>query len=282
MKQDRGMEEVGAPAPGRELPHHRPEGEGARAAVAASLRVLLAEDNVTNQLLARRILEKRGYVVVVVENGKAAIEAVERESFDVVLMDVQMPELSGIDATLAIRRREAGTGRHIPIIALTAHVMKSDVETCLVAGMDAFLSKPVRPPDLASALELVLAGAPVRDLKAQPDAAPPAIDRVALLAGTDGDVALLELLVSMFPVEIPALVASVRSAVLGGDAVGLVRAAHRLKGTLGNFAARRAVEATARLEAMGQSGEIALAPAVLADLEREIGRVSEALAQLAA
>jgi two-component system sensor histidine kinase/response regulator len=120
------------------------------------LRILLAEDNPINQKLAVRLLQKQGYAVAVVEDGKEALAALERESFDVVLMDVQMPEMDGLETTGHIRAREQGTGRHVPVIAMTAHAMKGDRERCLQAGMDGYISKPVQPAELFEAIARLL------------------------------------------------------------------------------------------------------------------------------
>jgi two-component system, sensor histidine kinase and response regulator len=119
-------------------------------------RVLLAEDNRVNRMLAVRLLEKRGYVVTVVEDGRAAVAAIEKASFDLVLMDVQMPEMDGFEATTAIRQREKVTGGHIPIIAMTAHALKGDEDLCLAAGMDGYVSKPIRVHELFSKIESVM------------------------------------------------------------------------------------------------------------------------------
>jgi PAS domain S-box-containing protein len=120
-------------------------------------RVLLAEDNTVNQTLAVRLLEKRGYSVIVASDGRAAVEAFEKDQFDVVLMDIQMPGMDGFEATAAIREKEKLTGGHIPIIAMTAHALKGDQERCLSAGMDSYLSKPIRTSELFSRIESVLA-----------------------------------------------------------------------------------------------------------------------------
>ncbi len=117
------------------------------------VKVLLAEDNAVNRKLAKTLLEKRGYTVVVAENGQEALDALEREHVDLVLMDVQMPQLDGLSATRAIRAKEQGTGKHLPIIALTAHAMKGDRERCLEAGADDYLPKPIWTPDLFAAIE---------------------------------------------------------------------------------------------------------------------------------
>ena len=118
----------------------------------ARLRVLLAEDNAVNRMVAVRLLEKRGHTVVAVENGREALHALDREPFDVVMMDVQMPEMDGLEATAAVRAREGVQGGHVPIVALTAHAMKGDRERCLEAGMDAYVSKPVNAEELFATL----------------------------------------------------------------------------------------------------------------------------------
>jgi CheY-like chemotaxis protein len=120
---------------------------------AVSGRTLLAEDNPVNQTVALRLLEKQGYSVTVVSDGRAAVEAVEREHFDLVFMDVEMPLMDGFQATRAIRDNERSEGRHTPIIAMTAHAMKGDQERCLAAGMDYYVTKPIRTAELLAAIE---------------------------------------------------------------------------------------------------------------------------------
>ncbi len=117
------------------------------------LRILLAEDNLVNQRLGERLLQKDGHSVVLAGTGKAALEAWERGAFDLVLMDVQMPEMDGYEATVLIRQKEKKTGGHIPIIAVTAHAMKGDQERCLAAGMDGYVSKPIQPEVLYKTIE---------------------------------------------------------------------------------------------------------------------------------
>jgi CheY-like chemotaxis protein len=120
------------------------------------LRILLVEDNPVNEVLATRVLERRGHEVTVARNGRAALEALEKQTPDLVLMDVQMPEMNGFEATAAIREGELKTGNHLPIIAMTAHAMSGDKERCLAAGMDGYVSKPIRADDLFSVVEQVL------------------------------------------------------------------------------------------------------------------------------
>ena len=144
----------------------RPALEGAPALTRHSLnesrrklRILLAEDNAINQKLAVRLLEKQGHEVTVANDGLEAVAAVGNGEFDVVLMDVQMPNMSGLEAAAAIRALERGTGKHVPIVAMTAHAMKGDREICLAAGMDGYLSKPIKPGQLMEVIAGVVAPA---------------------------------------------------------------------------------------------------------------------------
>jgi two-component system, sensor histidine kinase and response regulator len=121
--------------------------------VLPPLKLLLAEDNMVNQQLARKLLEKRGHTVTIANNGLEAIALLSRQTFDLILMDVQMPEMDGFEATAAIRKKEATTGGHLPIIAMTAHAMKGDEERCLIAGMDAYVTKPIQVPQLLAAMQ---------------------------------------------------------------------------------------------------------------------------------
>jgi CheY-like chemotaxis protein len=125
------------------------------------LRVLLAEDNAVNQKVASRVLEKQGHHVTVAANGRQALAALDQATFDVVLMDVQMPEMDGFETTAAIRARERDTGSHLPIIAMTAHAMQGDRERCIAAGMDNYISKPLNVPELIELLEKFCGAAPV-------------------------------------------------------------------------------------------------------------------------
>jgi CheY-like chemotaxis protein len=120
------------------------------------LRILLAEDNLVNQRLAVGLLEKRGHAVVIAADGKQALSALEREPFDLMFMDVQMPEMGGFEATARIREREMKTGRRLPIIAMTAHAMKGDRERCLASGMDGYISKPIGAAELSQAIDETL------------------------------------------------------------------------------------------------------------------------------
>ncbi|MGH9761118.1 MAG: response regulator, partial [Blastocatellia bacterium] len=157
------------------------------------LRILLAEDSEVNQRLAVRTLEKRGHTVVVAENGVRAVDLFQQESFDLILMDVQMPEMNGFEATQAIRRKEAGTASHIPILAMTARAMKGDQEECISAGMDAYLSKPVRPNELLKVIREMAIRSSQRTgdnhvvVDGQSGPEPQIMDTQALLEIIDGD-----------------------------------------------------------------------------------------------
>src|SRR5262245_3001762 len=196
---------------------------GARRSIAAGaccLRVLLTEDNAVNQKLAVRLLEKRGHFVVVASNGLEALETISREAFDVVLMDVQMPEMDGFEATRRIREREQTTGDHVPIIAMTAHAMKGDRERCLEEGMDGYISKPLRPNELFESVESLAAVARAGSKPAAPpcDEAMPPFDEAIALRSVGGDRELLSEIIEAFLEECPRLTAALAAAILRGDA----------------------------------------------------------------
>src|SRR5262249_6788068 len=148
------MSVLGRAAPERQTP--RPPARPA-AGPRRPLRLLLAEDNVVNQTLAVRLLEREGHTVTVAADGRAALRLLERETVDLVLMGGGMPEMGGFEATGIIRRQEESTGRHVPIIAMTAHAMKGDRERCLAAGMDGYVAKPIRAEELEEVMDAVLA-----------------------------------------------------------------------------------------------------------------------------
>ncbi|MBZ5563964.1 MAG: response regulator [Acidobacteriia bacterium] len=241
-----------------------------------NLRVLLAEDNAVNQQLVLRLLQKRGYSVVVAANGREALNCLEEsgfEGFDVVLMDVQMPEMGGYEATAAIRAREKVAGKHVPIIALTAHAMKGDREQSLAAGMDGYVSKPIRVEELLAAMQGVLA--PPIPRRAE------AFDHAAALARLEGDAALLAEMAGIFIRDCPGLLTNLHEAVARGDAPAVYSAAHALKGSVANFSASAAVQAALRLETMGRQGDLTLSAAAWRALEEEIARLQQELEALA-
>jgi len=243
-----------------------------------SLRVLLAEDNAINQHLAVSLLRKQGHTVTVAADGRRAVQAWESESFDVVLMDVQMPEMDGFEATAAIRSREGSTGRHTPIIAMTAHAMQGDRERCLAAGMDDYIPKPVRSHDLAQAIARMFA-APGAESTGTTEKLNPEFDRNAALAAAEGDEELLQRMARLFEDQSPVLLEQVRRALHEDDGKALCRAAHTLKGSLGSVGATSAWEATQELEHRGASGDVVHARAAYRNLEQEIAKVLAVLAE---
>ncbi len=251
-----------------------------------ALRVLLAEDNAINQLVAVEMLKRQGHEVEIAGNGHEALAALERGTFDVVLMDVQMPVMDGFEATAALRAREAPGGPHTPVIALTAHAMTGDRERCLAAGMDGYLSKPMQPAALERELAAVVprAAAPPVAPSAVSDGrnghAPngaPVLDRAAVLGRLGNDRGLVRRVTELFLGDCPRLLAALREASDGGDAAALARAAHTLKGALGNLGAVSASRAALVAEEAGRRGDLAAAAASVAALDEAAGQFRDAL-----
>ena len=237
-----------------------------------SRRVLLAEDGAINQQVAVRLLEERGHSVVVVNNGRAAVEQVAAQPFDVVLMDVQMPEMDGLEATATIRRAEAQTSGHIPIVAMTAHAMKGDRDRFLAAGMDGYVAKPVRPHELYAAVEGLHSA-----LGRETASADVSFEWDAALERVGGDEAMLRDLAEMFFAECPKLMQQIREHIAGADGPELRRAAHTLKGSAHVFGAEEVAEAAHQLEEIGREEAFADAEEALALLEDEVARLLPAL-----
>ena len=238
------------------------------------LRILLAEDNPVNQKLAVRILEKDGHTVVVVGDGQAALTALAQQAFDLVLMDVQMPVLDGLDATAAIRKGEQTSGGHLPIVAMTARAMKGDQERCLAAGMDGYVAKPIKRDDLDTVLMQVLG----RTSVPMPPADEPPLDLASALRAVDGDQALLREVLEVFCQDYPARVEVLRNTIAHGAAQPMERAAHNLKGALSIFGRTVAYELAQELETLGRAGHLEGAAAVLQMLEQELVRISAVVA----
>jgi len=243
------------------------------------LRVLLAEDNPVNRAVAGRMLEKRGHLVVTVQDGRPAVAALERESFDLVLMDVQMPEMDGYEATAAIRRAEAKGGGHVPIIALTAHALQGDMETCLRAGMDAYVSKPIEAGKLFDAIDGLISAPEAAPAAGAPDRAK-ILDAEALLRRVDGDQALLTEIVALHRGDSSALLREILGAIASGAVPSVERLAHRLKGSLATLGAEVAADAAGRLEQAARSADAAEAGALVEALSREMERLGTALRKL--
>ena len=251
-----------------------------------SLRVLVAEDNAVNQKLASSLLQRAGHVGVVVPNGRDAVAAVKRERFDVVLMDVQMPVMGGFEATRLIRELEAGTGRRIPIVAVTARAMKGDREACLAAGMDGFVPKPIQSTTLLETIEHLASGSGVetaagveqhRDTAHGADA----LDEIALMELVGGDRALARELAELFLDDLEPRVTEITAAVTGLDANRLRVGAHALRGSAGALKAQSVSTAAGVLETMGRSGELHGVQVALENLNTALARLRPRLVALA-
>jgi PAS domain S-box-containing protein len=259
-----------------------PSDPGRSLTAVAALRILLAEDNPINQLVARSLLTREGHQVTVVPNGAEAVAALRRQAFDLVLMDVQMPEMDGFEATAALRAEERGSVRRTPVIALTAHAMSGDRERCLAAGMDGYVTKPIRPKELLRAIAAIVPhrcaseggdGAPPSGA----EAAPPVLDRAGVLTRLDNDRDLVREVVNLFRGDRPRLQSALRQAAAEGNTAELARVGHTLRGAAGNLSAPAVVQASQALEAAGRAGLTEEARAAQVKLERELDRLEQEL-----
>lgn len=242
------------------------------------LRVLLAEDNPINQRLVVSLLERHGHRVVAASDGREALAALDHDSFDVVLLDLQMPEMDGFETTSAIRARERETGHRLPVVAMTASAMPADRDRCLAADMDAYLVKPFEAQDLLRAVEEVMSPEPT-----QPAPAPPpdkVMDRDAARARAGDDLELLRGIAGVFLQDCPRLLQEIREALSAEDGGRLAKASHALRGSLGHFAAPSVADAALRLEMTARHDNLGQAGDALADLEGELARLNEELDDL--
>jgi two-component system, sensor histidine kinase and response regulator len=273
------------------------------------LRILLAEDNVVNQRVAVRVLEKRGHWVVVAENGQEALQALACQRFDLVLMDVQMPEMDGFEATRQIREIEAKTGEHIPIVAMTAHAMKGDRERCLKAGMDEYIAKPVDAKKLTQLIERLvpldevaatLAEARRRQLEpmqldevnlalpgegSEDDLSPEVesgetISLKALEDRVEKDLELMEEMIELFLGNAPVLLAEIETGVAQRNAGAIERASHSLKGAARNMCALPCAEKAQRLETMAHNGNVVAAETAVVELREELAKLQSTLTEV--
>jgi CheY-like chemotaxis protein/HPt (histidine-containing phosphotransfer) domain-containing protein len=251
-------------------------------------RILLAEDNPVNQKLTTVLLQKAGYMVDVVENGRQAVEKVQQEKYSAILMDVQMPEMDGYDATLRIRRLGGEVGR-IPIVAMTAHAMKGDRERCLEAGMDSYLSKPLDAKMLIHVLDqfvvsedenILAAGKIALEPAAEKNAGKtvPPIDIEAAMPTFDNDRSFFLEMCQDFINHLPIRVEELRKAFAAGDTVRLNRSAHNLKGVAANFGAKPLTALALELETRTAGGDLETAPELIDKIQSEALRVLEFLA----
>jgi CheY-like chemotaxis protein len=254
------------------------ESASAVATAQQPLEVLLVEDNVVNQKLALLLLERRGHSVTLAGNGRDALKVLEKRTFDVCLMDIQMPELNGLETTAAIRAKEKGTSYRLPIIAMTAHAIKGDREICLQAGMDAYLSKPVRADEMFQTIEALLgdrssgeAGAAVDISRSR------AFDGSAFLSRMDGSHDVCVQIAETFFAEGPRLMASLREALRRRDAVELAKLAHALKGTIANFTEGAAFQSAVTIEQLAKEADLYRATEAFQRLEADLEALLESL-----
>jgi CheY-like chemotaxis protein/HPt (histidine-containing phosphotransfer) domain-containing protein len=276
---ERALGVVGAASP--EAARPRP-GREQNASAEGRLRILVAEDNAVNQKLVVRLLEKRGHTVAVAGDGREALKAVADGAFDLVLMDIQMPVMDGFQTAAAIRQSEAGTGQHLPVIALTANAMKGDREQCLQGGFDGYVAKPVSARQLFQAIGRVLG--PGRDPGPQGpiEADGVAGIRDAILARLGCDERVLRQIVAQFTRDCPGLMERIAEAIARKDPAALEYAAHLFKGSVGYFESTAARDSAGRLEAMGRSGDLARAGEAYADLQTSVASLWPAIDELLA
>ena len=251
--------------------------------------ILLAEDNIVNQKVAVRQLQKLGYRADAVANGREALEALGRIPYDLVLMDCQMPELDGYEATAEIRRRE-GEAKHTPIVAMTAHALEGDRVKCLAAGMDDYIAKPVKPEELRAVLERLLApalappalaeaGEPTNaGLATFPEASPPVdLERLYQVMGAESQELreILDLYLSQMPQNLEKLNAAIES----GNAPEVDLIAHNCAGTSANCGITAVLAPLRELERMGREDQLAGAAVLSAQVSREFERVQLFLAE---
>jgi CheY-like chemotaxis protein/HPt (histidine-containing phosphotransfer) domain-containing protein len=253
---------------GLTLRHSRPA-----LAARQPLRILVADDNHINQKVAVSLLENFGHRADVVANGHEAIQAYRLVPYDMMLMDVQMPEMDGLEASRKIRELEKTKNRHTPIIAMTAHARKEDQEKCLAAGMDDYVSKPVTPRELKAAIARRIAATMTLSPIEPPTPAPAHADVLNFsqaLELVDGNRELLCEVARIFVNQYPKALAETRRALALEDYRTLTSTAHNLVSSVGQLGGQRAGAAARKLELMSSDGDHSQVPAALAELEREL------------
>jgi len=250
------------------------------------LQILLVEDGWANQKLAAGLLTRWGHEVIIANNGQEAVRLVQNSHslFDLVLMDVQMPVMDGLEATRRIRQMEQGFTRHLPILAMTAHVKAGDEQLCLDAGMDGYLSKPIRKEQLAQSIDRIIAARaaansppPAADLAPEEAAAEPEWDLATAMEAVDGDEGLLRDVIGVFLEEYPNLLRDVETALARHEAIGVQRGAHTIKGSTRIFGSPRVAAIAADVEQAGREGRLADAGQMLPSLQAAVARLAEAL-----
>ncbi|REK17680.1 MAG: response regulator [Planctomycetota bacterium] len=248
------------------------------------LKVVVADDHAANRTLASRLLEKRGHVPIEVTSGLEVLSQLKRERVDAILLDVQMPDMDGLETAAAIRKQEEGTGDHVPIIAVTAHAMKGDEEKCRAAGMDGYIAKPLGAQKLYALLESLAAGADCSELNSTATRETvPRVNFETALARLEGDVEILKEQMAYYLEDSPRLMASIRSAMQRRDSRQLAFAAHRLKGLASSFDASAVVMLASQLKHKSDTGDFSGSTVSLSNrLGEELDHVSDAVRQFLA
>jgi len=254
---------------------------------AYHLNILLVEDNPVSREMVLNILRRRSHRVTLARDGQEAVAAFGKKKFDLILMDVQLPGMDGLEATRIIRATEHVRGKHTPIVALTGNNRKKDRERCKAAGMDDFLSKPVRVAELLAAIRRQCIGKTSDEpaiLEVEPaiQGSCPQVDLPALLEQVDGEQALAAKLADMFESDLPNHLKAVEAALHDNDAAQLIQAAHAIKGLIGVFGKGAAFAAARSLEMQARDGNLGGAQALAATLKREAHLLKHELAELAA
>ncbi len=239
------------------------------------LNILVAEDNSVNQRLAARLLEREGHTVTIAGSGQEAVDLFDQRLFDLILMDIQMPGLDGLQATACIREKERASGSHVPIAAMTAQAAESDRLRCLESGMDAYVTKPVHVPALLKMIESVGAGGKSMNTELAGEGTPVEaqlrqLDESLALSRVGGDVELLKEVIELFLSDYPNTFEKIKIAVAASDATALEHHAHSLKGSVSTFGADRAFEAAFALEKQGRNGDLRGAQEGLLQLEQAL------------
>lgn len=234
--------------------------------VTQPLHILLTEDTAAIQKLLAAILTGRGHRVELASTGQQAIKALEQDQFDLVLMDVTMPVMDGLEATAIIRDREKRDGSHVPILALTGMGDEGDEERCREAGMDGYIEKPVRASELLDAIDRFVPFAGTDGEAAAPTDR--SSFREVAMNQVEGDVELLQVLMETIRDSAPAYMKEIQTAIQQGNCENLAASAHTMKAVFGSLGVNPAFETAAQLEAMGRTGNLAGADQTYMDLEK--------------
>jgi len=267
---DRLPDSSPSPAPGR-----LPAGEAPRR--PQPLKVLLAEDNPLNRKLVVSILRNRGHRVVAAQNGREAVETARKESFDLILMDIQMPVMDGFEATRRIRAMERETGvPRTPVVAVTAHVLEEEKDRCFYMDMDGFVGKPIRRDEFLDTVEGIAGVAPVEETPEPVEEEKAVLDRPQFMSIVGGSTELVKELIILYWESLPNQMTRLREAMDAGDAKGCQYYAHALKGMSLNLSARQTADIAMEMELMGKAGDLSLAEEVWGRLSASVDRLREA------